>query len=95
MTHFFCPREPQLKVVVASLSAVGEGFVWLKGMKRGWSRLISSYSQTAASMIGWLPMLRETRERDFVGSLVGAKLDGVVQLKQNGLLLWMKMKKWW
>jgi len=27
MTHFFCPREPQLKVVVASLSAVGEGFV--------------------------------------------------------------------
>jgi hypothetical protein len=27
--------------------------------------------------------------------LVGAKLDGVVQLKQNGLLLWMKMKKWW
>jgi len=56
-------------------------------MKRGWSRLISSYSQTAASMIGCLPMLRETRERDFVGSLVGAKLDGVVQLKQNGLLL--------
>jgi hypothetical protein len=27
--------------------------------------------------------------------LVGAKVDGVVQLKQNGLLLWMKMKKWW
>lgn len=56
-------------------------------MKRGWSRLISSSSQTAASMIGCLPMLRETRERDFVGSLVGAKVDGLVQLKQSGLLL--------